>query len=305
MGRSVLVAGAQMGPIGRDEPRSAVMGRLIDLLRESASRRAQLVVFPEATLTPFFPHWQIDDPDELDGHFERSMPNPSVQPLFDTAKALNVGFYLGYTERAVAENAVHYYNSSILVERNGAVVGRYRKIHLPGYAVPQPDQPFQNLEKRYFEVGNLGFPVWDAFGGRVGMCICNDRRWPETYRVMALQGAELVLLGYNTPRHNPAMPHTDHLAEFHNQLSLQAGAYQNSTWVVGVAKAGHEEGVHQIGGSCIVAPSGEVVAQAVTEEDEVITAVCDLDRCTSYRQHLFNFEAHRRPEHYQALTDPT
>lgn len=175
---------------------------------------------------------------------------------------------------------------------------------LPGYREPHPDHPFENLEKRYFEVGDLGFPVWDAVGGRVGLCICNDRRWPETYRVMGLQGVELILLGYNTPSHNPAMPHTDSLAGFHNQLCMQAGAYQNGTWVVGVAKAGVEEGVHQIGGSCIIAPSGEVVARAQTEQDEVLLAACDLDECTSYKQHIFNLADHRRPEHYGLITAP-
>ena len=153
------------------------------------------------------------------------------------------------------------YNSAILVERDGRMVGHYRKIHLPGYKDVQPDHPFQNLEKRYFEVGDLGFGVWPAFGGRVGMCICNDRRWCETYRVMGLQGVELVLLGYNTPIHNPAFPQSDRLAEFQSQLSMQAGAYQNATWVVGVAKAGVEAGVHQIGGTCVIAPTGEVVAK--------------------------------------------
>ena len=68
--------------------------------------------------------------------------------------------------------------------------------------------PFQHLEKRYFEVGNLGFPVVEAFGGNIGMCICNDRRWPETYRVMGLQSVEMVMLGYNTPLHNPPSPDT-------------------------------------------------------------------------------------------------
>ena len=79
------------------------------------------------------------------------------------------------------------------------------------------------------------------------MCICNDRRWPETYRVMGLQSVELVLLGYNTPTHIPWEPVYDHLTAFHNHLSMQAGAYQNSTWVVGVAKAGIEEGCDLIG----------------------------------------------------------
>jgi len=121
---------------------------------------------------------------------------------------------------------------------------------------------------------------------------------------MGLQGVELVLLGYNTPLHNPAMPHTDRLAHFHSQLSMQAGAYQNATWVVGVAKAGVEAGVHQIGGSCIIAPSGEIVAQSTSEEDEVIIARCDLDACTPYKQHIFNFVAHRRPEHYTSIAAP-
>jgi predicted amidohydrolase len=118
----------------------------------------------------------------------------------------------------------------------------------------KPSRPFQNLEKRYFEVGNLGFPVFRAFGGIVGMAICNDRRWPETYRVMGLQGVEMIVLGYNTPVHNPPSPEHDNLAHFHNALVMQAGAYQNGCWVVGVAKAGNEDGVRQIGNSIVVAP---------------------------------------------------
>lgn len=301
MTRAVLVAAAQMGPVAAAEPRAAVVGRLVELLREAAGRRAQLVVFPEAALTPFFPHWLVPDEEALDSYFERSMPNASVQPLFDEAARLGVGFCLGYAERAAEGERVRRFNTCVLVERDGRTVGAYRKVHLPGYREVHPDHPFQNLEKRYFEVGDLGFPVWDAFGGRVGMCICNDRRWPETYRVMGLQGVELVLLGYNTPVHNPAMPHTDALADFHNLLCMQAGAYQNGTWVVGVAKAGLEEGVRQIGGSSIIAPSGELVARTTTDEDEVVTAVCDLDQCLSYKRHIFNFADHRRPEHYRSI----
>jgi predicted amidohydrolase len=304
LSRSVLVAAAQLGPVTAAESRPAVVSRLVQLLREAAGRRAELVVFPEAALTPFFPHWSVADEQELDSYFEDAMPNAGVQPLFDEAARLGVGFCLGYAERVVEEPRVRRFNTSVLVERDGRIVGTYRKIHLPGYREPDPSHPFQNLEKRYFEVGDLGFPVWDAFDGRVGMCICNDRRWPETYRVMGLQGVELVLLGYNTPVHNPAMPQTDSLADFHNRLSMQAGAYQNGTWVVGVAKAGLEEGVRQIGGSCVVAPSGEIVAQATTDGDEVITAQCDLDQCRSYKEHIFNFAAHRRPEHYWAIAAP-
>jgi predicted amidohydrolase len=299
MSRRFLVAAAQLGPVGRD--RAETVDRLVALLRESAARGAALVVFPEAALTPFFPHWTIEDRSELESYFEREMPGPGVRPLFDEARALGVGFSLGYGE---LDGTGRRFNSSVLVAADGTVVGKYRKIHLPGYAEPQPGHPYQNLEKRYFEVGDLGFPVWDAFGGRVGMCICNDRRWPETYRVMGLRGVELVLLGYNTPVHNPAMPGTDRLADFHNRLCMQSGAYQNGTWVVGVAKAGVEEGVEQIGGSCLIAPSGEIVAQATTDGDEVVTAMVDLDACRPYKESIFDFAAHRRPEHYGPISAP-
>jgi predicted amidohydrolase len=290
-----------MGPVQRCDSREATVARLVSLLEDSAARGAQLVVFPEAALTPFFPHFLVDDDEELESYFERSMPNPSVAPLFDKALQLGVGFYLGYAELT---QSGHRFNTSVLVGPDGKVIGKYRKVHLPGYNDPKPDDPFQNLEKRYFEPGDLGFPVWEGFGGRVGMCICNDRRWPETYRVMGLQGVEMVLLGYNTPLHYPAMRDYDHLQAFHNQLSLQANAYANGTWVIATAKAGTEEGITQLGQSSIVAPSGEIVAMATTTLDESIVAEIDLDACLVFKKYMFNLRAHRRPEHYGIITAP-
>jgi len=305
MPRILTVAMAQLGPIARSESRQAVVARLIGLMEGAARMGADLVVYPEAALTAFFPHWWIDDEDELDAWFEREMPGAATRPLFEAARKLKIGFHLGYAELAVEDGRKRRFNTAILVGKDGAIIGKYRKIHLPGYAERRPEQPFQNLEKRYFEVGNLGFPVWHAFGGRVGLMICNDRRWPEAWRVMGLQGVELVLLGYNTPVHNPAMPETDDLANFHNHLSMQAGAYANATWAVGVAKAGVEEGVDQIGQSCVIAPSGEIVVQCATLGDELQVARCDLDLCTAYKQNIFNFAKHRRVEHYGLIVERT
>lgn len=299
MPRYLTVGAAQFGPVHRSESRADVVKRLLALLREGHARGCDLVVFTEVALTAFFPHWHITDPDEIDSYFEAEMPSPLTQPLFAEAARLGVGFHLGYAELAVEAGEKRRYNTAILVGKDGTIIGKYRKIHLPGYDCYQPGQPFQNLEKLYFAVGNLGFRVWDAFGGRVGICICNDRRWPETYRTLALQGAELILLGYNTPLHNPALPSSDPLANFHNHLCLQAGAYQNASWIVATAKAGLEEGVMQIGQSCIIAPTGEMVAMASTLEDELIVARCDLDLAQLYRQKLWNFARNRRTEHYQ------
>jgi predicted amidohydrolase len=303
--RVLNVAIAQLGPIAREESRQAVVARLISLMREAAAMRCDLVVYPEAALTAFFPHWLVEDEAELDAYFEREMPGPATRPLFEEAARLGIGFHLGYAELDESTGRKRRFNTAVLVGKDGRIVGKYRKIHLPGYAVPRPEEPFQNLEKRYFEVGDLGFPVWETMGGKLGMMICNDRRWPEAYRVMGLQGVELIMLGYNTPSSHPTMPETDQLNNFHNRLVMQAGAYQNGTFVVGVAKAGVEEGVDQIGQSCVIAPSGEVVVQCASFGDELQVARCDLDLCTSYKQHIFNFAAHRRVEHYGLIVERT
>ena len=287
-----------MGPIARDEPRQSAVARMIAMLHQAADLKADLVVFPELALTTFFPRWWFEDEVELDAFYETEMPNAATQPLFEAAKAAGIGFYLGYAELYEEAGRKRRFNTSILVDKSGKIVGRYHKVHLPGHGDNQPWRPFQHLEKAYFEPGDLGFPVFDTMDAKIGMCICNDRRWPETYRVMGLQGAELILLGYNTPTHFAEMPAHDHLQGFHNHLSLQAGAYQNGCYVVGVAKAGMEEGSYLLGQSAIVAPSGEIVAQAASDGDEVIIADCDLDRCADIKEHVFAFEKHRRPEHY-------
>lgn len=301
MTRSLIVAAAQLGPIARTEPRASAVARMVALMEEAAARGATLIVFPELALTTFFPRWWMEEEAAIDAFFETAMPGPDTAPLFDAARRLGVGFHLGYGERTPQGQR---FNTAILVGPDGATLGKYRKVHLPGHREHEPSRPFQHLEKRYFEKGDLGFPVFDAFGGKVGMCICNDRRWPETWRMLGLGGAELVVLGYNTPLHYPPAPEHDHLQYFHNALSLQAGAYQNGLWAVGVAKAGHEEGCDLIGGSLIVAPTGEIVAQATTLGDEVITAAVDLDRCAEIRRNIFNFALHRQPADYGLLTDP-
>jgi predicted amidohydrolase len=299
MSRTVTVAAAQLGPIARDESREHVVARLLDLLRDAHSRGAELVVFPELALTTFFPRWYSEDQAEIDSWFETEMPSPATKPLFDTAAELGVGFCLGYAELTPDG---HHYNSQVLVDRDGAVVATYRKVHIPGHEEHEPERAFQHLERRYFEPGPDGFGVWRAFGGLVGMMICNDRRWPESYRVMGLKGVELILCGYNTPIHYAPDPSQDILQGFHNALVMQAGAYQNGTWVVGVAKGGVEEGVDSLAQSCIIAPSGQIVAQALTTGDEVVVARCDLDWCRRYKGTLFDFDRYRRPEVYGPIT---
>lgn len=305
MTRTLTVGAAQLGPIARDEPRGRVVERMLALLEQADNKLCKLVVYPELALTTFFPRWFTEDQGEIDSFFESEMPGPETQRLFDEAARRGIGFCLGYAELAEEPGRLRRFNTSILVDSGGNIIGKYRKVHLPGHGEYEPQRPFQHLEKRYFEVGDLGFPVFRGFGGIMGMCICNDRRWPETYRVMGLQGVEMVMLGYNTPQINAAVYEPGHLRMFHNHLSMQAGAYQNGVWVIGVAKAGVEEGVEHIGGSCIISPTGEIVAQCRTTGDELITYDCDLDFGRYLRDTTFNFAKHRRIEHYGLITERT
>src|SRR5260370_31379226 len=268
--RKLRAAVAQLGPIHLADSREAVVERLCALLREAHGAGARFVVFPELALTTFFPRYWMTDQAEIDRYFEAEMPSPETRPLFNLQQELGIGFYLGYAKLTQEKGEPRHYNPSVLVDPQGHIVGRYRKIHLPGHSEHLPQAPFQHLEKRYFDVGNEGFHGWRTQGAVIGMCICNDRRWPETYRVMGLPGVEIVAPGYNTPTLNIHHREPEHLRMFHHLLSLQAGAYQNAAWVLAAAKCGAEDGHAMIGGSAIVAPTGEIAAQALTEEDEGI-----------------------------------
>jgi predicted amidohydrolase len=301
--REIVIGAAQMGPIQKAESRAQVLVRMIALLEHAKAAGCTLVVFPELALTTFFPRWYMEDQAEVDTWFEREMPGPDTQPLFDRAREHGIAISFGYAELTPDG---HHFNTSILTDREANIVGKYRKIHLPGHSEFDHDRAFQHLEKRYFEPGDFGFPVWRNMDAWMGMMICNDRRWPEAYREMGLQGVELVLLGYNTPSVNSQRSGEGSSTRlFHSDLSMQAGAYQNSTWVVGVAKAGDEDGHPLIGGSVIVDPNGVIVAQAKTEEDELLVHACDMDACNFGKSTIFDFKRHRRVEHYDRITGQT
>jgi len=129
------------GATQKADPRERTLGRMLELLETAAARGAGLVVFPELAFTTFFPRWYLEG-DALDQYFECSMPNPAVQRLFDRARALRVGFYIGYAEQTADRQR---YNCSILVDRDGAILGRYRKVHLPGSVEPRADARFQQI----------------------------------------------------------------------------------------------------------------------------------------------------------------
>lgn len=307
--RKFTIAGVQLGPIQKKTPKNDTVARLIGLLKKAATANAKLAVFPELALCSFFPRWFIESQEEVDSYFEKGdiSKSKTVKPLFDSAKELNIGFGLGYAELT---NDGHHFNTYILVDNKGQIVQKYRKAHLPGFDNPTEGIEFQQLEKRYFEYGDLGFPAYrsnpDWIDSTIGMLICNDRRWPEAWRSYALQGMDLCLNGYNTASNGTSLfgsKENKELRQYHSDLSTTANAYFNSCFAVSVAKCGVEDGQGLIGGSIIVDPNGKVIAQAKTEDDELLIIEIDLDETINGKQKMFDFSRHRRPELYSRLVD--
>lgn len=346
--RLLTLAAAQMGPNQLADTRESILTRMITLLNTAASQGVKLVVFPELALTTFFPRWQIDDPVKKADFFEPEShddphaitKSPRVKALFDRATELGVDLYLGYAERWTdAQGKVTDYNATLYYSgKEARVVSKYRKVHLPGTKEPITNDATgrgieQQLEKRYFTPGDLGFQAFRAPGlvdgalsasdaagkepkeleGKgdpiVGMVICNDRRWAEAWRCYGLQGAEIILDGYNTTAYAPQYDGTREEQEaealFHHRLSCQSGSYTNACYSVNVAKCGIEDGGSLIAGSVIYDPNGHVVAESKTKEDECIVATIDLAKCRKGKDRVFAFERHRRTEHYKRLIEQT
>lgn len=285
MPRHLKVAAAQLGPNNEGTSREAVVARMQALLEEAVREGVALIAYPEMALTPYFPKRLRDDFDQF---FETEVPPKALAPLLRRAAAARVAVHVGFCEKAEGR----YFNSALLTDRDGRLCGTFRKVHLPGARAP--DGFAQVHEPYYFAHGDTGFRVFDAAGARVGIALCQDRRYPESYRCLALQGAEIILIGYNTP----ASP----LALDLNELCLRAGAYANLCFVLGVAKAGVEDGVELIAGSSIIGPLGQVLARAATSGDELVTARLDLEQMVPARKR-WDFLGRRQPQHYARVLE--
>ena len=326
MPRVVRIAAAQVGAVHRSDERQDTLTRLLCLLNEASGKGAHVVLFPECTFTTFFPRYFFTDAAELESYFEHGdvTTSENTRPIFDKAKELGIDICIGFAE---ATDEGDHYNACVYYHaKSGSILSKYRKIHLPGDVEPFPEPDAVNqLEKRYFKPGNLGFKAFrvpDPTSAALerddpifGMMICNDRRWAEAWRCLGLQGVEVVLTGFNTPGFAPQMwgasvdqdPQEARAeAIFHHKLVMQAYSYTNACFSVSAARCGLDDGKYDlIGGSTIVGPDGKIIAESETEQDEVVVADCDLDLCLPGKTRTFDFARHRRIEHYGILTSQT
>jgi len=252
----------------------------IKMIADAAGQGAQVVGLQEIFHGPYFcaeqdPKWYATAEPE-DG--------PTVSRMREVAREHGLVLIVPWYEEA---QAGVYYNTACVIERDGSVLGKYRKTH-----IPQVGPCF--WEKFYFKPGNLGYPVWDTSAGRIGLIICYDRHFPEVARELGLKGAELVF--------NPSAT-VESLSRYLWELEQPAHAVANGFWVAASNRVGVEAPLNPnkfYGSSYFCSPRGKIVAQASDSEDEVLVADIDLDEIREVRN-TWQFFRDRRPETYGEL----
>ncbi len=282
MPREITVAATQMA-CSWDS--AANLDRAEGLVREAAARGAQVILLQELFETPYF------CPDQKQELFSLARPfaeNPVIARFSALAKELGVVLPVSFFERA---NNAHY-NALAMVDADGAVLGLYRKSHIP-------DGPGYQ-EKFYFNPGDTGFRVWDTAYGRLGAGICWDQWFPECARAMALRGAEILFYptAIGSEPQDPSLNSKDHW-----QRAMQGHAAANMVPLVASNRIGEEQAeaatLRFYGASFIADATGAKVAEAEAEQG-VITATFDLEAIRAARA-SWGFFRDRRPELYGPL----
>ena len=274
----VIIAGVQMDPkIG--EKRHNV-DKAIDFCREAHNNGAKIVIFPECALTGYC----FSDLQEAVSISE-PVPGPSTESMQKICRELDILALFGLIEKADDK----YYNVATLVGSEG-VIGNFRKIHLPFLGVDQ-----------FVNKGDTPFTVYDTKYGKLGWVICYDGSFPESIRTLTLKGVEIAILLTNWPDGDEPIPN----------YIIPARAIENHINYIAVNRVGKERGVHFIGMSRIVDPSGNILAQENTDKETIIYAEVDLEKARNKNivvipgVYEMNRIKDRRPEFYGSLIDPS
>jgi beta-ureidopropionase len=281
--RIVRVAAGQLGPSGS---KAENVERMCSLIGRAASGGAHVIAFPELSLTPYFP---IRNERGYEEYFE-PIDSEYITTIRNEAARLGIATIVPFGER----DGIRLFNAAVVSDSSGRIVGRYRKIHIPG-AFPLAGQGALVFEKMYFTPGDLGYPVMDLGFAKVGVQICYERNFPEGYRILALRGAEIIFTPTNLMR----------IGEVWNsatwELVLQARAYENGIFSVGINKAGREWDLDYVGDSLVARPTdGAVIARSQAAADDLLLVEIDLDDIAEARRRL-PFMRDRHPLTYGAL----
>jgi len=290
MPNKVVISAAQMGPssfINGEVDKKGNVHRILALLEKAIQEKVKIVCYPELSLTHYFAV-------RLERNFERyfdQIPNDLTKDIFALTREYPIAVILPYAEY----DGIAYYNTAGIIQQ-GQLIGKYRKTHIPS-AFVAAGVGLGNFEKQYFAPGNLGYPVFNLQGVKVGVQICYDRHFPEGYRALALKGAQLVF--------NPtALPYRG--LEWRKttwETFLRVRSFENNLFVAGVNKGGMENGLDFAGDTLVINPIGGVVmAKSQTKGDELVTVEIDLEDIIEAKKILPVFRD-RRPGEYRPLVE--
>lgn len=251
----------------------------LELVEEAANQGSQITCLQELFFSPYF--CQVQDAKWYS--LVEPIPGPTTTRMQDVAKKHSMVLVVPLYEE---EGPGIYYNTAVVIDADGTLLGKYRKTHIPHLP--------NFWEKFYFRPGNLGYPVFNTKYARVGVYICYDRHFPEGARVLGLNGAEIVYIPSATSRG---------LSMHLWQIEQTSHAIANGYFVGTINRVGQEKELgpnDYYGSSYFADPRGQIIAQASDQEEEVLVADLDLDLIRQVRNE-WQFYRDRRPDAYAEI----
>jgi N-carbamoylputrescine amidase len=265
-------------------------GRAIEFICDAAKQGAEIVCLPELFRSQYF----CQTEDHANFKLAEEIPGRSTSLLGDVARELGVVVVASLFER---RSAGVYHNTAAIIDADGKLLGKYRKMHIP-------DDPLYH-EKFYFTPGDLGFQAWDTQRGKIGVCVCWDQWYPEAARLTALRGAEIIFyptaIGWH-PREKKKFGVAQHSAW---ETIQRSHAIANGCYVAAANRVGHEktaggDGIEFWGQSFVCGPDGKIIAKGTVDREEIVTAEIDWSAVDRHRTH-WPFLRDRRVDAYRGL----
>jgi N-carbamoylputrescine amidase len=266
------------------------LDKAISRIRDAAKQGAQIVCLPELFRSQYF----CQTEDHSNFALAEEIPGPSTTALGEVAKETGVIVIASLFEKRAAGV---YHNTAVVIDSEGNLLGKYRKMHIP-------DDPLYH-EKFYFTPGDLGFKAWPTAHGKIGVCVCWDQWYPEAARLTALRGAEILFyptaIGWH-PSEKQEYGAAQHSAW---ETMQRSHAIANGCFVAAVNRVGHErpaggDGIEFWGQSFIAAPSGEIIAKGSIDREEIVMADIEWQKVDEHRTH-WPFLRDRRIDAYAEI----
>ena len=275
-------------PETRDKDKVSIVERLANLVKEAARKGVHMVCTTELSLAPFFCKKLIRDNDYL---FD-DLPSPLIEPLTEEAKNNKIVLILAYAEK----DGIKRYNSALIFDTDGTILGKYRKVHIPAYFPSSLPGGTGSYERMYFTPGNLGFPTFyvKSLNARIAVQICYDRMFPEGYRLLGLKGADIVFNPTNYATYGQ-----EYRIKVWGRL-VQSRAYENGLFVCIPNKAGVDGDRENVGRSMIINPRGDILTTGSGDKEEVVETEIDLEEAKEGRRRI-PYWRDRRPDTYADL----